>query len=181
MGGSGRVAGARPVPTSPPRPWQAPDKHPVRPAELVPPLSHFSALPRTLPDGEGGVQCLVIFTVNHSDSHSLNSAVASSTAGGGGYGGSPGPSPDTPPLPAVRLPAPFGGADAGLGAPGAAHLPPHHHHLQHLPGRSRGEGPPHPRPSKQREGERNPLVKLPAVGARKINIIRNHCNWDCEI
>lgn len=27
-GGSGRVAGARPVPTSPPRPWQAPDKHP---------------------------------------------------------------------------------------------------------------------------------------------------------
>lgn len=71
----------------------------------------------------------------------------------------------------VRLPAPFGGADAALGARGKSICP------RPEPRRE----PPAPTALQQRGGERSSIVKLPAVGTRKINIIRNHCNWDCEI
>lgn len=157
----------------PAQPRSASDKaSPVWRVELVPPLSHLLALLRTLPDGEREVQCLVMFIVNHCDIHSLNSGVASSTAGSCGVSSVLVPDPRGPPLSSQSdSPRPSAGRTRHSVSRGSASPL----------GRSRSEGPPHPRPSKQRGGEQSLLVKLPAVEARKINIVRNHCNWDCEI
>lgn len=136
-------------------------------AELLPPLSHSVALPRTLPDGEGEVSAWQsIFTENHCGVHSLNPSVASNIAGE--HGGSPGPDPRGPTRPA---PGALRRGGRGSRCPGKSICP------RPEPRRE----PPAPTALQQRGGERSSIVKLPAVGTRKINIIRNHCNWDCEI
>lgn len=115
---------------------------------------------------------MVMFTVNHCDIHSLNSGVASSTAWGCGVNPVPVPNPRGPPLSSQSdFQRPSAGRTRHWLPRGSASPS----------GRSPGEGLPHPRPSKQRGGEQSLLVKLPAVEARKINIIRHHCNLDCEI